>query len=310
MGTASGGGCNTEDAAAMSAANEGWLSFSYTAETECEVFHRPSVTSVKTGESFQTVDRLLRCVYPKDALHAPRYRSIKQDTLLRKVVDEDPETDGFVTVVGGVCDYFDDKVGTQFSFCYQRAKPRSCELGSFTRQQILESCGGDQVMADKKLKKILDTPVTLAKHYYENHGELIGVPLLRWLIKERGFRAFQIRHYIHFNCRDYFAPYLSRLLQLRHDIKRGNFSEGGFLKLAEACIKLLNNGLARIDFKLSHYLIFSLPPQVLRYRGTRSHFLLQDQHPQCQDGGGQEGKVQEGCGSVPAWRQTEAASQA
>ncbi len=239
--TAAGDHFKTLYAEVMSAANGGWLSFSYQAETECQVFHQESVVSCRTGKAYRTVDALLRCEYPDDCLHPPRYRSITQSALLRRIRKEDPEADGFVTVSGGLTDHFDDKVGSQFSFCYQKAKPRRCELGEFTLKQIRDSCGGDEVQSEKKLKRLLDTPLTLAKHYYDG-PETMGVPLLRWLMKHRGFRCFKITHFFSYNCRKFFAPFLERLLQLRHDIKRGKGAGGPEERLVELCIKLINNG--------------------------------------------------------------------
>ncbi len=227
-------------AEAMSQPRSGHLKFSYGVELECSVFHRREVTSARTGKAYGSVGMALKRAYPQESIHPPPFRSVTQAALIGKIMAGDPAVGGFVTVAGGMCDYHDDKVGAQFSFCMQRAPPRRYEVGKFTLAQLRASCGDNEAAYQKKLDALLKSPLTLGKHYYEEHGETIGTQLLRWLIRERGFRGFRIIHYLHYNCRSYFRPFLEPLLQVRHDIKRGvsDFSPDG-VRLAEQAIKVI-----------------------------------------------------------------------
>ena len=228
-------------AEAMSAVGD--LRFSYRVETECSLFHRRSVASLRTGESYPNVEVLLRFAHPEESVLAPRYTTMTQDQLVRMVMAEDPEADGFVVVVGGTTDRFGDKIGEQFSFCLQRACPRRCELGEFTVDQVRSYCEDDPVRMAKKMKELTTTPLTLTKHYYEDHGETIGTPLLRWLIDRRNFRGFKILHFLHYNCRSYYRSFLEPRLQRRHDIKTGRSDDPPEGRdLTQEALKLLLNG--------------------------------------------------------------------
>ncbi len=231
----------------------GHLKFSYTVETECEVFCRKQVPSIKknlvqvNGKKqepvYRTVESLLKQEFPQDCIFSPQNSCMTQSSLVSKILRNDPEGDGFVTIVSGTTNHF-DKVGKQFSFCQQRAAPRECEIGSFTRQQINDYYGGNEKAVKHKLDSITRTPLTTTKHYYESHGETITTSLLRWLIKKRSFRGFKIIHFLHYSCRDYFRSFLEPRLQQRHDIKTGradNVPESG-RQLLEQALKLLMNG--------------------------------------------------------------------
>ncbi len=231
----------------MTEVGGGRVQFIYESETECDVFHQKSVKSAKDGQTYRSVLAALRRVHRDDCVLPPTFGSISQAALLARIMKEDPNLDGFVTIEGGTCNHFGDKLGSQFSFCIQRAKPRLCELGEFTLEQLREASGGDEVAYRKKLDSMANTPLTLCKHYYEDHGETIGIPLLRWLVRERGLRGFRVRHLLLYNGRDYYRSFLRPLLQLRHDVKRGSADvpQGG-ISLLEQVIKLLLNGESKL----------------------------------------------------------------
>jgi hypothetical protein len=208
-----------EYARAMSEANGGALTFKYIVETECQVFHRATVTSPKSGLEYGSVLAMLRAEFARECVLPPTFRRKEQRQLVSQILKGDEDVQGFVTIVGGSENHF-DKVGRQFSFCLQRAPPRSCEIGDFTRRQVSDYCAGDPKLIAQQLKKMERTPLTLTKHYYEGHGETISTELLRWLIVNRGFWGFKVLHLLRYNTRDYFRPFLEKCLQVSLPLHR------------------------------------------------------------------------------------------
>ena len=219
---------------------DGPLHYTYEVESECAVMHGGDFHAVHSGKRYHNLGDLLRTEHPQEALHAPLIRRITQGALVRKIMRGDADVGGFVLLKGGLTDFVHNKVTRQFSFCQQKSKPREAELGTFTLQQLRELYGSDERLYQAKLKELLDQELNLNRHYYDPRGlECISVPLLRWLVEHCHFRHFKISHYLHYNMRPWFRPFIAPKLQKRHEIKR---AKRPGTELTEQVLKLINNG--------------------------------------------------------------------
>ena len=204
----------------------GKLEFSYETMTECEVFHgrykvKSKDLSSRHGDSY---------------LAPPPFKAICPDALVKLLVEG--RVQGFVTISGGETQRC-DKVGQLFSFCQQSACPKWEEFSEFTKQQIKESVGHDRLAEERLVKRLTSTPLNMVKSYFETDGpgHTMWSEQFCWLVRKRKLCNFKVVHFVHYNARPWFKPFLDKNLQARWRLKSDPMR-----KLDCQILKLLNNG--------------------------------------------------------------------
>lgn len=146
----------------------------------------------------------------------------------------------------------DDLASSVTGFCLSRSTISSEELGdaalslAFDQCSLVRNPGEDEqsyrkrrmAKAKKDLERKKDTIYTVLRRSF-NNTVVLTVGNLRWLYYKRGFRGFKIRHLLYYNTRDYLKPYVTGLLQRRHDLNMAGERDS----LEASLLKLLLNGL-------------------------------------------------------------------
>lgn len=149
---------------------------------------------------------------------------------------------GFVTLRGGRESpetVADDPAGHRFGFCVQKYAPSRDQLGEFTLEQIRNYQGWrrGEPEGEKKLDHYLSKLEgrTLCASTFLSE-ETVSTTYLAWLMAARGFKDFEVTHFLEYRFRDWAADFLGPVLQRRHDCKRAGDA------VAAECLKLIGNG--------------------------------------------------------------------
>ena len=238
-------------AEALTAVDPNNLCFSYDVVHECDLFHGGSVPDPKRwgGEGNKAIGgypgslrSFLRRFYKEDSVLGLGTTRLSQEQLVKKIVENPPNSDGendfggFVVLTGGKETRTGDILEGQFGFCHQRTTLSPAQLGPFTRWQATELYGSDAAAA-KKLKTLCGQPGTLSRTSFHAGGETLSLEYFRWLIRERGLEGYKIRHFIFYRHKKYLSKYLRWLLQRRYDLRKEKNSD-----LMRNLLKLLCNG--------------------------------------------------------------------
>jgi len=145
---------------------------------------------------------------------------------------------GFVTLKGGRETKKISKVpfdaAAKFGFCVQRYAPTPSEVSQETLRQVMQT---ERLASLTEAKEFVasQAPRTLTSGTF-HVWETVSTSYLRWLMNERGFREFKVRHLMLYAFSDYPRHFLEPLLQRRHEAKLAGNS------VAAECLKLLGNG--------------------------------------------------------------------
>ena len=148
---------------------------------------------------------------------------------------------GGVVCISGGREGHDRDVGMEgsFGFCTQRTKLETSDLGPFTRYQARLYCGGDKKKSMNYLDRLVDKEMTISRHSFHEKGETISLDMMRFLIARRRFSGFKILHVVLYRNKKFLSPFLDKLLQYRHELKR----LGKGLELKSNLAKLLLNSM-------------------------------------------------------------------
>lgn len=219
-------GDSFKDGLAKALTAVGRITVVYEVMTECQVFHGRSKVSSK--ELFKK--------HGSDYLAPPPFQNICGDSLVKLVLEG--KVQGFITISGGETEK-GDKVGRLFSFCQQLSCPREEDFSSFTKEQIRDLSGGDSEEELILIKRLASNPLNLVKSYFDSGGpgHTLWTEQFSWLVKKRGLAKFKVVHFVHYNARAWFKPFLEKNLQARWTLKSDPKK-----KLECQILKLLNNG--------------------------------------------------------------------
>jgi len=168
---------------------------------------------------------------------------ITQEALVERLLAEPDNAQGgpvggFLLLRGGrQTDRPDDPVGNDMGYCMQRVGTDRDEVGPFTRWQA-GSLGADP---DEVLDRHCQAERTVTRKSFPDSGELVGVDLFRWLVRERGLVDYRVAHYVYYRQARWLTDFLEQLIQKRHNLRRGGKTGG--VALAEALLKLALNAI-------------------------------------------------------------------
>ena len=220
----------------------------YDVVTSCHLFHcggnfaRPTTWNPRADDGavsgFRSLAHLLRERCPDDSLEGLPIVSLPQEKLVREIINDDGRKyGGFVTVYGG--SEASGLPGDHVGFCHGKVDVGLDMLGPFTVAQMSDEAARLGIDRDKfiaqKLRSRTQTTVTTGFH---NRAETVSVAFLKFLVIERGFRNFTVLHYLHYNERDFIAPFIESMLQKRHELRR---QRGGGDPLMSLILKLIPN---------------------------------------------------------------------
>ena len=244
----------------------------------------PNIAKADAYIYYKSVREYLAVEHPVDSLLGTNYKSFTQESLVNLIlskphnsVSEESDFGGFVLITGGREGDAQDGVDKRsFAFAHQRCSlDAEKDVGSFTKYQSLLMHGGDREKAKETISLLAAVPGTMTKTSIHNDdgGELWSLDFLRWMISERAFHGFKIRHFILFKNKHYLTPFIKSLLQRRWDLRREN--DPAATALLSQLLKLLGNGECMIGYDMiSLFLSLSLslspcrPVWILRVRSV------------------------------------------
>jgi hypothetical protein len=194
------------------------LRFKYSILSECELFHQKTITC-NAGREFKSLRHLLTTKHPDDSvLGVGNMDGFTQEWLVEKILSEEIKG-GFVVIRNGNenATDFDPNL---FGFCHQRAAISREDIGPFTEEQALRYAEGDFAKAELFLQEQVGKEQTITKRSFHSRGEVIGVSYFKFLIEERKLRNFHISHFLFYSNKRFLTPWLTNLLQQRHDLKK------------------------------------------------------------------------------------------
>ena len=204
----------------------------YDVVNACQLFHaggnfeRPSFWNPdaddNTVSGFGSLTELLANRCPEDSLEGLSINAVSQEKLLKEILDDDgTKYGGFVTVHGGEETETKSLAADAVGFCHGRVNVREEALGDFTLHQMNEQAKIVNANPEKfRAQRLRGKRQTTVTRSYGNRSETISVAFLKFLILKRGFRNFNILHYIHYNERNHIAPFIRNMLQRRHELRR------------------------------------------------------------------------------------------
>ena len=239
-------------ARALNAVEGAPASFAYRAYAECDFFHGSrTFRARRSGVEYAELRDLLQAEHPRDAVLGIGRASWRADDLVAAI--DAGKAHGFVAVAGGR-ETARDKVSHLYSFVPQRSTVRRDELGEATLRQVEVLHGAGTPQAERALKNYTSRHFTLTKSYADLEGAgvvVLGTSLFRWLRSARGFRDFELRHFLAYEHRDYLAPYLLGALRERQAEKAK--PGGGSPLLCEALKLLTNSYYGFLGLQASNY---------------------------------------------------------
>ena len=225
-------------ATVMSSVRPRQVTFSYHTSYACDWFHNRPLPSLDPeraaeGKFYYNISELLAEERGEDFYEPP---SPTQTFLNKKklVADiADGKIDGFVTLRGGrergEKTKRANRASKNFGYCVQNYAPTNDQISEHTKEQIAEFYGLDEDGVNSFLRK--QPPRTLNSTTFHSE-ETISTAYLLWLIRERGFRDFEITHFLWYKFNDHPRQFIEPLLQRRHLLKQqGNIAAAEALKL-------------------------------------------------------------------------------
>ena len=231
-------------ATALTAVDPGRVVFRYTVTDSCRLAHGSGVPGLNgDGARYRTVRECLLTekVRNGEAWVPDTRRNLYPLDQLRADIAAGRAT-GFVTLVGGSEHpdvARDDPAGHRFGFCVQQHAATFDQLSDYTKAEIASYFGWAE-LPDGGESRIRDY---VARQPARNLSastffsqETVSTTYLRWLVEERGFRDYEITHFLAYPFRDWGSDFLLPVLQRRHECKlRGD-------AVAAECLKLVGNG--------------------------------------------------------------------
>jgi len=231
-------------AKALTAVRPDRVRFFYSVTTACDLFHgtdhMPDVGSTLEGRGTQyaTAVDACRAERESDFFWTPTADSQKELDLETEVLPgiANGSLTGFVTVKGGREGQWAGRspASARFGFCVQKYAPRPEQISAFTKRQVADYLG---LESEEEVNRYLrrQAPRTVNSGTFHS-WETVTTSYLRWLMNERRFSGFRVRHLILYKFGDDPRHFLEPILQRRHDAKKaGNSVEA-------ECLKLVGNG--------------------------------------------------------------------
>lgn len=211
------------------------LNLTYEVYNECEFFHD---NPLPEDMSYTSPIEYLRKFHPKDSIFKPKWleseTTIDSEFLLHKIMNTNECDSSFIVIEAGARECADDEVSKLFGFCLQKNSPTVEELGSealklaveVVRKKVMKRKGEDVNMynkrvseaAEKYLSERLKNNFTLTRKSFVK-DQCLPVAYFKFLVEKRKILpTVKILHYLHYEGRDYSAPYVKSLLQSRHDL--------------------------------------------------------------------------------------------
>lgn len=161
-------------------------------------------------------------VLPPTELGIPPGDSVPASDMLAAVLRAVPHVDGVVTLEGGKQRDAGRTSSLLLGFIPQKLAATPEQLGEGARVLSAAMCGGDEQAGEAYLNKVCRErpPVTVAakKNY---SSTTISLQLLAYLVREKGFHAFRIRHLLVYAAKNFLgADVVRNLLQWRWNQKR------------------------------------------------------------------------------------------
>ena len=180
----------------------------------------PAAAADRSWADYPTARALLAGKHPLDSLLGYAPRRMTQKTLVRRILETGFNSTpgvtmgGFVVVQGGTETRTGDGVlPGAFAFCHQRTGTRAEGLGRFTAMQArmhwgaagtaaTAAAGGSaaaaaaDARADAKLESAAAQQGTLSVPGYHRRGTAISLDFFRFLVAERGFAGYRLRHFV------------------------------------------------------------------------------------------------------------------
>ena len=211
------------------------VTFSYHTSLACDWFHDrplPSLDPVKaaSGKTFYNISELLAEERSSEFYEPP---SPSQKFFDKKRLVEEIAAgtiDGFVTLRGGrETGVGRGRASRSFGFCVQNYAPSADRVSAYTKAQIAEFYGIDEDGVKAYLER---QPARTLNSTTFHSEETVSTAYLRWLMRERGFRDFEVTHFLWYKFNDHPRQFIEPLLQLRHRLKQeGNVAAAEALKL-------------------------------------------------------------------------------
>ena len=206
------------------------------------------VAKADAWKFYKSARDYLATEHPVDSLLGTRYTSFTQESLVNLIMSKPANSEntqddfgGFVVVAGGEeGDAQDTILKGQFGFCHQRCKVDPKDVGQFTKFQSVLQHGGDRKASTETLRRLAAIPGTMSKQsvHQDEAAECYSLDMFRFLVKERKFHSYRIKHFILFKNKHYLSPFLTSLLQRRWDLRKQKNPSA----LLSSTLKLLGNG--------------------------------------------------------------------
>ena len=208
-------------AALMSTVYPDRVQFSFDFTIEPELFG-PRLRFQHGDTTYTSLRSLLSGAFRDESVLGFPQRSMTWEELEGKILDEDPASDfGAMLVIHGGRETEQDEL-SHVGCCIQRRLVKKEELGTFTKALALHQCDGDPEKADRLLNERLKIPQTLGGVSFHEDGECISDHYFRFLKRHRKLEGYTISHALVYRHKTYLSPYMSRLLQQRHQYKLAN----------------------------------------------------------------------------------------
>ena len=253
-------------ALALSKVDPSSLTVSYQVINECELLHektppnpmrwsQPGKRRAEEEEGQQQQQRkrlkknfaqysdlreFLKCEHGEDSVLGigRRMQFSSQEELVAKILDSGynsvpgQEFGGFVVITGGRETRKGDILPRQMGFCHQRCSLSPAQVGSFTRMQAEMQWG--KKGGKEFVKRLSSNKGTLCRTSFHEGGEAISCDYFRFLLLERGFEDYTVRHFMYYTYKHFLDAFIEGMLQRRHTLKLENGPPlmREFLKLA------------------------------------------------------------------------------
>lgn len=226
---------------------------------------------------YKTVREYLKCEFPQESLLGTRRKSFTQASLVEHIKSTGYNStggdfSGFVVVSGGrETRTGDGVVPNSWGFCHQRSGlDADRQVGNFTKFQAKMQHRGEREVAAGVLKKLAAKDGTLVRTSFDDDStEVLGMDYFRFLLDERSFAGFRIRHCIWYRHKPWLNDFIVHLLQMRHELKKNPA-----YRLFCILLKLILNGkhnehAALLCLSLHVFFLLFMSLRFLRLRGMQ-----------------------------------------
>ncbi len=214
------------------------LKFDCSFDYACNYFHARhyqarAKKNCELRRKYPSLSSLLKAEHPYDSIVPSPFKEMREKKLMEKILNDDSYA-GLVTIRGGFETRLD--LASLFQgFCLTKHRTEAVEeLGPFARlitQRELEEEEGkeagedEEEMKEKARRALRDKckkrQLTIAKRSFGKDSlATLSCQHLRFLVQHRGLRGFRLVHLLKMELRDYLFPFVFRLLQERHRLKK------------------------------------------------------------------------------------------